>query len=356
MILLFGLVVISSQSQSLNIDETLNYIENQLNDKNNKSISGSDRMSVYDITQTYDLDYTYSVKVDKGLLYIVKKFKSSYFPPNKYEKSYFIPIVEELSIPISNLDLNYNYYSPYHNYHCKLQSESGPVRFIIYNKSESSRLVTKVVKMYYTDGKERYNKTEKVSNIYFDYSNDNLLCEKLRNAVVHLLSLFSKDGSYTKNSDLSNDDPFAPKMNIDTILKNKISVNSNLNTVPMIKRSGVYEIPVTINGVLKLDFIFDAGASDVSISADVALTLLRTGTIKDKDFLGTETYKFADGSTAKSKVFLLKEVQIGNKKVSNVRASISSSLNAPLLLGQSVLNRFGKVTIDYKNNTITFQE
>ena len=124
----------------------------------------------------------------------------------------------------------------------------------------------------------------------------------------------------------------------------------------MTKTGGVYQIPVLINGVLKLDFIFDAGAADVSISPDVALTLIRTGTVTDKSFLGTETYKFADGSTAKSKVFIIKEIQIGNKKVNNVKASISKSVQAPLLLGQSVLNKFGKVTIDYKREVIIFED
>lgn len=128
------------------------------------------------------------------------------------------------------------------------------------------------------------------------------------------------------------------------------------NSIPMIKKGGVYEIPITINASLKINFIFDAGASDVSISADVALTLIRTGTVTDKDFIGTKTYKFADGSTAKSKVFLLKELQIGSKKVTNVRATISNSLDAPLLLGQSALNSFGKITIDYKNSVIHFED
>jgi aspartyl protease family protein len=123
----------------------------------------------------------------------------------------------------------------------------------------------------------------------------------------------------------------------------------------MTKSGGVYEIPVILNESIKLNFIFDAGASDVSISPDVALTLIRTGTLTDEDFIGTETYKFADGSKAKSKVFEIKEVQIGDKKVFNVRASISNSISAPLLLGQSVLNKFGRVTIDYKNGVIIFQ-
>ena len=128
------------------------------------------------------------------------------------------------------------------------------------------------------------------------------------------------------------------------------------NSIPMVKNGGVYEIPVFINSSLKLNFIFDSGASDVSVSPDVALTLIRTGTVTDKDFIGTATYKFADGSIAKSKIFILKELQIGNKTITNVRASISNSLEAPLLLGQSVLNKFGKVTIDYKNGVIHFEE
>ena len=131
---------------------------------------------------------------------------------------------------------------------------------------------------------------------------------------------------------------------------------STINSISMTKKGGVYEIPVTINDVLKLNFIFDAGAADVSISPDVALTLIRTGTINDKDFIGTETYRFADGTSAKSKVFIVREIQLGNKKIYNVRASISSSINAPLLLGQSVLNKFGKVTINYTKGVILFEE
>jgi aspartyl protease family protein len=84
--------------------------------------------------------------------------------------------------------------------------------------------------------------------------------------------------------------------------------------------------------------------------------LIRTGTVTEKDFLGTETYKFADGTTAKSKVFIIKEIRLGNKTVTNVKAAISNSIKAPLLLGQSLLNKFGKVIIDYNKGVITFQE
>ncbi len=82
--------------------------------------------------------------------------------------------------------------------------------------------------------------------------------------------------------------------------------------------NGVYKLPVNLNGVMTLNFTLDLGASDISLSPDVFLVLYRAGTINELDFIGTETYKFADGSTAKSNVFNLKTVKIeDNKRILN---------------------------------------
>ena len=132
-------------------------------------------------------------------------------------------------------------------------------------------------------------------------------------------------------------------------------MTKNSTIIKLQKAGSIYSVPVELNGVLKIDFIFDSGASDVSISPDVALTLLRTGTIKKEDWLEGAYYKFADGSTAKSKRFKLKSLKIGNKIISNVICSISNSLEAPMLLGQSVLSKFGKYTFDYKNGVLVVE-
>mgnify|MGYP000854849074 CR=1 FL=1 len=125
--------------------------------------------------------------------------------------------------------------------------------------------------------------------------------------------------------------------------------------VKLKKEGGVYEVPVELNGVLKIDFIFDSGASDVSISPDVALTLIKTGTIKESDWLPGAFYSFADGTTAKSMRFTLKSVKIGEKVVYDVTCIISNSLDAPMLLGQSVLKKFGKYTFDYRNEKLIIE-
>ena len=108
---------------------------------------------------------------------------------------------------------------------------------------------------------------------------------------------------------------------------------------------GVYVVPVSINGAITLDFIVDSGASDVLIPADVAMTLARTGTIAPGDFIGDREYRVADGSTLKSERFILRELKVGDRVLSNVVASIGSVKGEPLL-GQSFLARFRSWSID----------
>ena len=73
--------------------------------------------------------------------------------------------------------------------------------------------------------------------------------------------------------------------------------------VGLVRDGGTFKVPVLINGVITLDFTVDSGAADVSIPADVVLVMMRTGTLRDSDFLGARTYRLADGSTVPSQTF-----------------------------------------------------
>jgi Flp pilus assembly protein TadD len=115
--------------------------------------------------------------------------------------------------------------------------------------------------------------------------------------------------------------------------------------IPLNKEGGVYTIPVQINGVLTLQFILDSGAAEVLIPADVALTLIRAGTIQQSDFLPGRSYTLADGTTVQSPRFVLRRLKIGTRLLTQVPASIGN-LSSMLLLGQSVLERFGTWSMD----------
>ncbi len=88
--------------------------------------------------------------------------------------------------------------------------------------------------------------------------------------------------------------------------------------VPMVGDGGTFAVPVTINDQLTLKFVVDSGAADVSIPADVVLTLVRTETITDADFLGKQTYQMADGSVVPSQRFLIRSLQSRRQMIINL--------------------------------------
>ena len=124
--------------------------------------------------------------------------------------------------------------------------------------------------------------------------------------------------------------------------------------IKMRKESGVYYIPCKINGT-EMEFIFDTGASDITMSLTEARFLNKQGKLTEDDFSDTQLYQTADGSIHEGMVVILRKVEIGNRELRNVQASIINNEGAPLLLGQSALAAFGKISIDYKRNEITFE-
>jgi len=92
--------------------------------------------------------------------------------------------------------------------------------------------------------------------------------------------------------------------------------------VPLVEANGVYRVPVLINGVLPLQFTMDSGAADVSIPADVFLTLIRTGTISEADYIGKTNYRFANGSTSQNDRFWIHELRWGTKYCAKLQLAL----------------------------------
>lgn len=121
--------------------------------------------------------------------------------------------------------------------------------------------------------------------------------------------------------------------------------------IPFVKDGAMCKVACTINS-LPLHFIFDTGASDVSMSTVEATFMLKNGYLKQQDLSGKEYYMTASGEIAEGTKVKLRELVFGKLKLNNVKASIVKSQNAPLLLGQSVLQQLGKIQIDNENNII----
>ncbi|ATA77851.1 pepsin/retropepsin-like aspartic protease family protein [Capnocytophaga canimorsus] len=55
-------------------------------------------------------------------------------------------------------------------------------------------------------------------------------------------------------------------------------------------------------------------------------------------------------------VRLLREVKIGNRTLHNLQALVVDNEEAPLLLGQSALEKFGSIEIDNKKDLIILKD
>lgn len=115
--------------------------------------------------------------------------------------------------------------------------------------------------------------------------------------------------------------------------------------IEMTLENGVYTIPCKVNGI-PMKFIFDTGASDVSISITEAKFLIKQGLLRDEDIIGTVKYKIANGEIEQGTKIILKEISIDGYILQNVEASIVYQLNAPLLLGQSAISKLGTFQVD----------
>ena len=127
--------------------------------------------------------------------------------------------------------------------------------------------------------------------------------------------------------------------------------NDDVSEIPFVKENGISKVKCQING-LPLHFVFDTGASDVTLSLVEANFMMKNGYLKSNDVVGNQRYMDANGDVSIGTVLNLKSVTFGECDLKNVRATVVRNQKAPLLLGQSVLARLGKIEIDNQKHVL----
>ena len=136
-----------------------------------------------------------------------------------------------------------------------------------------------------------------------------------------------------------------------TIEENDSSDPAEMVEIPFTHVGGVTEVRCSIND-LPLKFIFDTGASIVSLSMVEANFMMKNGYLKRSDVVGSGNFFDANGDISEGTIINLREIDFGGLRLDNVRASVVKNQKAPLLLGQSVLGRLGKIEIDNQNKKL----
>ena len=127
--------------------------------------------------------------------------------------------------------------------------------------------------------------------------------------------------------------------------KNENNFIETVVEVPFTNENDICKVKCSINN-LPLHFVFDTGASDISISNVEAAFMLKNGYLSQQDFQGKQNYITADGDISEGTIIYLRTVEFGGLKLANIKASVVKNQKAPLLLGQSVLKKLGRIEID----------
>ena len=80
--------------------------------------------------------------------------------------------------------------------------------------------------------------------------------------------------------------------------------------------------------------------------------MMKNDFLKSSDVIGSQHFIDANGDISEGTIINLSHVNFGGLELPNVRASVVRNQKAPLLLGQTVLNRLGKIEIDNENQQL----
>jgi hypothetical protein len=125
-------------------------------------------------------------------------------------------------------------------------------------------------------------------------------------------------------------------------------------TVQFQRMGGVFVLSARLDGGTQAYFIVDSGAATVQIPQETVEAMKRNGTLADADFMGERRFILADGRAMQQRVFRLRSLQIGDRTMENVLATMGAP-RSRALLGQSFLRRLNWWKIDNVKNAIEFE-
>ena len=122
--------------------------------------------------------------------------------------------------------------------------------------------------------------------------------------------------------------------------------------------SGLAEVQVSINGE-PFNMLWDTGASITSISLLELAKLFKQSKISQSDYVDSVQMSFADGSIVTEYMFHISEIYIQGKdnqylRLTDIVAVVSENVDAPLLIGQNVINNLPKHSFNESTQEIEF--
>ena len=123
-----------------------------------------------------------------------------------------------------------------------------------------------------------------------------------------------------------------------------------VDTISVLPLNGMTYVKLKIGNTV-LVWLFDSGAADMLINAELESKLREQGIINESNYLGTSEYEVANGAIDTCRRYRINGVQIGGFVVDNVTIAVTDR-GKMLLLGKSLLNKFSQWILDNKQNKL----
>jgi len=137
--------------------------------------------------------------------------------------------------------------------------------------------------------------------------------------------------------------------------KVSIQVNPEDNVVNLSPGEGKsLTLPCIVNE-FNVDITLDEQDRGLYFSIDQTLELLKNGAISKNDFSGDADKILANGSVQDKAVFVVAEIRLANKSIFDVEATVSQKIKVPVMMGESILKKFGAYTLDREKKQLIFK-
>jgi hypothetical protein len=133
------------------------------------------------------------------------------------------------------------------------------------------------------------------------------------------------------------------------------NVTLGQHKISLKEKNGVLYLPCKING-MQLDYVFDTGASIVTINDSIYRLMQSNELISLDDSIGIEKYQDASGDIIECVTFNIKKIEIGGIVLENIKGGVVPNNNKSFLLGQSALKSIGSYNLDIKNKILEIND
>lgn len=126
------------------------------------------------------------------------------------------------------------------------------------------------------------------------------------------------------------------------------------DTIKVLHLNGLTYLQIKTGSMVQF-WLFDTGASDMLVNAEMETQLKNEGWMNEADTLGSREYEMANGTVETCRRYKVNALKIGSYTVNNVTLAVTEK-GKRIIAGKSLFNKFSNWVLDNKNNVLVLHK